>query len=207
MKSLQKKYVYDNYTYNSKNPLARFAHRSRFNLGLKLIRTDKKINVLDFGCADGRFLNSLNVYPGSNLVGYEPFMESSLFDKVPIVKTWEEVKGQCKKNQKFDYVLCFEVLEHLNVKNQIDVFKKFFEVIKDEGKLIISVPVEFGFPSVLKNIRRVSLHGSSEIYSLKNIFFSFFRKKTKFMKSHRKEDKYLSHMGFFYQDMENIFLK
>ena len=57
----QKEEIYDRYTFNSSNLLARFSHRSRYKLGVKLIKKEKNLNILDFGCGDGRFLNDLEI--------------------------------------------------------------------------------------------------------------------------------------------------
>lgn len=57
----EKKYVYAEHTYNSKNMLQRFAHRMRFKKSLNLMPSGREIRLLDYGCGDGFFLNILNI--------------------------------------------------------------------------------------------------------------------------------------------------
>jgi len=81
--------VYDQHTFNSRNPLARLSHRTRYKVGIELIEKEKNAKVLDFGCGDGRFLNDLgNQKQNFILVGFEPFMESTLFKHITICKKW-----------------------------------------------------------------------------------------------------------------------
>lgn len=193
---------YDLHTYNSKNPLARFSHRSRYRRGLELFDTETSIKVLDYGCGDGRFLHNLKTIKNdSQLLGYEPYMQSKIFKNVSIFKHWSDILKNVKLKGHFDYVVCFEVLEHLNMENQNEIIEKAYEVLKKDGKFIVSVPIEKGVPSLVKNIRRILLHHDSNIYNLKNILASLFGKKTNWMIEHRKEDKYLSHIGFFYNEL------
>ena len=199
----EKTEVYDLHTFNSENLLARFAHHSRYKLGLKLINVNK--NVLDFGCGDGRFLNELfekkNI---GELIGYEPYMESDIFKNISIFKEWPEILAKSKKLGGFDNVVCFEVLEHLNIKNQIKLLNRVHKVIKENGVFIISVPIEKGLPALVKNLRRIIIHYDPNVYNFKNIFASILGKKTKWMKEHRKEEIYLSHSGFFFDELEQV---
>lgn len=201
----QKEEIYDRYTFNSRNPLARLAHRSRYKVGIGLIEKEKHAKVLDFGCGDGRFLNDLrNQKQNFILVGFEPYMESNLFKYITICKKWEEIKDLVKEKGAFDYVVCFEVLEHFSVLSQKDTFERIAEVLKKDGRFVVSVPIEKGIPAVVKSLRRMIMHPKPEIYNIKNIMASFFGVKTKWMKQHRLGKEYLSHLGFFFDDLESV---
>ena len=200
-----KKEVYDQFTFNSKNPLARFAHRSRYQNGLSLIPRKEHLKVLDIGCGDGRFLNEvLKNEESAQLLGYDPYMDSALFPKIQISKEWSEVDDWMKQKGKFDVIVCFEVLEHLNPTRQIEILEKAKMALKEGGVFIVSVPIEKGIPSVIKNLRRIMIHYDAKIYNFRNVVASFFGYKTKWMKQHRKESFYLSHMGFFFDDLEKV---
>jgi len=192
---------YSRKTYDSFNPLARFAHRQRFQNSILSIIPANGVSVLDYGCGDGKFLNELlEKYKdkGLKLAGFEPLMESIDSNKIKIVKTLEELKGE-----KFDFVTCFEVLEHFNPKNQELIFKDFTTLLKKDGKLIISVPIEIGFPALIKNLRRkYSFKGKQ--FSFKNILKSM---RAVPMPEYRNREGYLDHMGFNYKDLELLFAK
>ena len=73
---------YEDNTINSANPLARFAHRSRYGFSLSMIEGRNNINLLDFGCGDGTFLsNASNKENTNTYVGFEPYMESIIKEK------------------------------------------------------------------------------------------------------------------------------
>lgn len=200
-----KKQVYDKFTFNSKNPLARFTHRSRYKIGLNLIPKKENQKVLDIGCGDGRFLNEiLEKDNSSEVLGFDPHMVSTLFQKIKILKEWSEVTEWVKQKGTFDVVVCFEVLEHLNPERQIEIFEKAKEALKEDGVFIISVPIEKGIPSVIKNLRRIMIHYDPKIYCFSNIMASLFGYKTKWMKHHRKGSSYLSHVGFFFDELEKV---
>ena len=202
---------YEDFTINSKNPLARLAHRSRYKRALSLVskQSTKDFNILDFGCGDGNFLLTLSEkIDASNLVGYEPYMD--LKDIPPAVITcrdWNEITTYCDDHGLFDTVTCFEVLEHFSKERQIEAINKMSTVLKDDGNIIISVPIEKGLPVIPKNLRRIALHynkGNEELYTFKNIAYSLFGLKSSSLDDLRTGDQYLSHMGFYFTDLEDL---
>jgi cyclopropane fatty-acyl-phospholipid synthase-like methyltransferase len=200
---------YDDYTINSKNPLARYAHRFRFKLSVEMLRDKKNITLLDFGCGDGNFLEGISSNLNNNHIGFEPYMDlkkSIDLNKLQIYKNWDDILDYASKNGSFDYVTCFEVLEHFSEEKQRRCFKDISTVLKKDGTIIISVPIEKGLPSLVKNLRRVWLLRSSNpgVYTFKNIFFSFFGIKTKALNKLRIGSEYLGHMGFYFDDFEKI---
>jgi len=83
------------------------------------------------------------------LVGYEPFMESLDDNAVTIKTDWDSIVEFSEQLGLFDYVTCFEVLEHFSPQNQYEALKKMHSVVKPTGTVIISVPIEKGFPSFI----------------------------------------------------------
>jgi 2-polyprenyl-3-methyl-5-hydroxy-6-metoxy-1,4-benzoquinol methylase len=157
MKTKQKEQTYAETTYNSRNMLKRFAHRTRFKKSLDLIPSDRDIRLLDFGCGDGMFINMLknNRIAGVGvLIGYEPYMDSISGNSITIVKNWTDIKQM----QPFNCITCFEVLEHFTQSKQQEVLQEIYSILTGDGILIISVPIENGFPSVVKNIIRRLKH-------------------------------------------------
>src|SRR6185312_5523874 len=179
---------YSRTTYDSPNPLARFAHRQRFKNSILSIRIANGISVLDYGCGDGKFLNELaDKYKTKNmhLIGFEPYMQAIANNKIKIVQNLEEL-GEAK----FDYVTCFEVLEHFNPQKQEAICVDFTKLLKPEGAIIVSVPIEIGFPALIKNIRRMYSYKGKQ-FTFRNTFRSILGKP---MPEYRSREGYLDHM-------------
>ena len=81
--------------------------------------------------------------------------------------------------------------------------------MKEDGNLIISVPIEKGLPVIPKNLRRIAISykGNEKIYTFKNIVYSLFGIKSESLNSIRIGNDYLSHMGFYFTDLEALLKK
>ena len=202
---------YEDNTINSANPLARFAHRSRYGFSLSMIEGRNNINLLDFGCGDGTFLSNASYKENTNkYVGFEPYMESIIKEKnIKIYSNWNDIKNVVIKNGKFDVVTCFEVMEHFSEERQKTALENIKEILKEDGNLIISVPIEKGLPVIPKNLRRIAISykGNEKIYTFKNIVYSLFGIKSESLNSIRIGNDYLSHMGFYFTDLEALLKK
>lgn len=193
---------YRDRNYNSPNPLRRYAHRSRFKKSIESISTHEGASVMDFGAGDGLFLNQLY---GTNqemtLVGFEPYMESIKENTIQIETQWSRIEMISNEIGKFDFVTCFEVLEHFSPENQYEALRKMHSIVKESGKIILSVPIEKGMPALVKNIiRRVNLPHSNHIFTYDNILKSLSGASLLHL---RNDPGYLSHMGFYFTDLEN----
>lgn len=84
---------------------------------------------------------------------------------------WKFMVGsiQSTKLQKgsFDYVIASEVLEHINSSEVLNVLNKMKSLLKNNGKLIISVPLNEGLETLLKN--GVNPNAHVRIYSEETI--------------------------------------
>jgi len=197
---------YEDYTVNSKNSLARFAHRTRTKVSISLLKNRSYTNLLDFGCGDGNFLRLVHSHKNnSSFIGYEPYMETKQdASKITIYKHWNEVISHCKSNGFFDVITCFEVMEHFSKERQIRYLDDIKKLLKKDGILIISVPIEKGLPSLIKNLRRIQIgfSGNEEIYTFKNIMCSLFGLKSSSLDRLRIGNDYLPHMGFYFNVFE-----
>lgn len=198
---MARKSYYDT-TYNSSNPLRKFAQQARFSRGIESIELKDNLRILDFGCGDALFLNQLKSkaqVKNLELAGFEPYLKSIESNTVSIYKNWDEIKSIADQAGPYDYLTCFEVMEHFSPPRQIDALDKFAEVIHKKSKVVISVPIEKGIPSLVKNISRKISAPKSRFYTYGNIFKSVFKKP---IPEFRSGDRYLSHMGFYYDDLE-----
>jgi len=187
--------TYADLTYNTKNPLARFSHRKRLKISVSMFSNTNVRSLLDFGCGDGKFLKEIYIEnPKINLLGYEPVMEIDKDNGLNIVSKLSKI------NQKFDCVTCFEVLEHFSAKEQLILLNQIKNYVKKGGVVIISVPIEISFPSLVKNIRRYTR--SKDIKIIKEIGAAFFGN---YKGSLRNKKGYIfSHIGFSHKRLEVI---
>lgn len=193
-----KELTYEGTTYNSKNPIARFAHRQRFKISLTESGIKPGCKVLDYGCGDGKFLDSIKI--DCTKIGYEPYMDAMPGNTVKIFNSADLLKSYIESNGLFDVIVCFEVMEHLNEKNQDKMLTEMRSMLKENGTIVISVPIEISLPSVIKNLRRRSLYRDPQ-YSILNILKSALALP---LRKYRESDGYLCHMGFNHKHLEKV---
>ncbi|MFB9053065.1 class I SAM-dependent methyltransferase [Formosa undariae] len=197
---MKKEYVYSEYTYNSKNLIARFSHRKRFSVAIELVLEKEFKSILDYGAGDNKFLTELSLKRDNlNLFAFEPIMEIKSSDNIEVFRKLTEFK-----NKKFDVITCFETLEHFNEFTQSIMLKEFYNRLNNDGIVIISVPIEIGFPSLIKNIRRVTV-GKNSYQDIKNSIKCFFGKEIPEIRN--LEGFIDSHLGFNHKKFENLILK
>jgi SAM-dependent methyltransferase len=140
--------------------LIAWSHRRRFQRALELARAVAGKRVLDYGCGDGTFLamlmrgghrpaGALGVELDERLVadcqrrfGGEPGLR---FIHLRELERAEHAGA-------YDGVFCMEVLEHVVEVNPI--LDTLDRLLAPAGQLFISVPVEIGFPILIKQMAR-----------------------------------------------------
>jgi len=111
--------------------------------------------VLDLGCGEGRHLHY--VYLKKGVLAYGLDLDFNAARKThenckkyfPLSKNqnknWLIAQGRCEflpfKQESFDYVICSEVLEH--IENYHRVIKEIWKILKMGGDLVVSVPRYF----------------------------------------------------------------
>ena len=141
-------------------------------------RFNKKISVLDIGCGTGTIslylakkrnsVTGIDISKKAVKIAKENAKRLQLEKKVIFLN--EDIQS-FNFNQKFDLVICSEVLEHL--KDDIKVLKKIRMFMKKDGYLLISVPstnaplYRWGFAKTFDrkvgHIRRYNLDGLMKI--------------------------------------------
>jgi SAM-dependent methyltransferase len=199
--------MYEELTIKNRSALKRFSHHRRFLIAMDLLDVQVGERVLDYGTGDGHTLRAiLNRNPQCEVFGYEPvpsmyeelreaFKEDPLRNEIQIASELKELpKGY------FDKVCCLEVMEHLTEANQREALRNIADLLRDDGKSVISVPIEVGFASLAKNAARTVLGQRDEQTDLKNIVKSLFG-----LPIERADSDYIySHMGFYYPDFEAV---
>ncbi len=98
----------------------------------------KSGSALEMGCGDGLMLDALR-RKGWMVAGTERTQEMAEFAKKTLgLQVYVGGLEEIPKGQKFDLIILFQVLEHLN--DPVTVIKQCAELLAPEGKLIIAVP-------------------------------------------------------------------
>ena len=168
---------YGTYTYNDPNFIKRGLHRGRFNSALKLINLKKEDRFLDYGCGDGYLLKILAKKTNSDhLSGYEPYSgmfkqaQNKLKDtKVNIFNKFDGIK-----DQKYDKISSLDTCEHLTDEDLNIHFKNINQLLKENGTILITVPVEIGLPAFFKNTYRYIKGKHYDNLNFKNFIKSIF---------------------------------
>lgn len=102
------------------------------------LKPSKTLKILDVGCGEGKFLKSIYGLGFKNIVGIDPFALKIIEKPFPIYK-----KTISEIDEKFDIITFNHVFEHVEDAN--DTLKKCHQILKNNGKIIIRVPVKDSF--------------------------------------------------------------
>lgn len=187
---------YSKQTISSPNPIARFAHRTRYQLSLQLALEHIGLEpsaLLDYGCGQGDFLKLAHQNnPHVRLVGYDP--ESTYkADTFQSVSSVDELA-----DESIDVLTSFEVLEHLYDEERLLFYASATRLLKPDGVLLVSVPIIGGPTLLLKELNRMMLFRRQSDYSLNEIIASSFFGKP----ARRADNPRVSHKGFDFSSVE-----
>ena len=125
-------YSFDKHFCNNKIKKKLFGLMSDHERIGKLIRENSR--VLDFGCGDCSFFDSLK-NKKLNLVGYD---NDDRYIKIGKKKGYKVFNSLNEIKELFDFVIANQVVEHMNLDSLNEFFQKSFDLLKPNGKLIIS---------------------------------------------------------------------
>ena len=136
--------------------LRRFSHNSRYNASLQLLEIRPNDTVLDYGGGDGQLIAlAIKRNLGCRYICFEPGDLSEAerklgsFGNVTLVNSTTQLL-----DASFTRIACLEVLEHVPVTMVEFVVADLYRLLAPGGKLIVSVPIEIGPVSLLKNTAR-----------------------------------------------------
>lgn len=143
------------YLSHGKSLLFRFSHGARFRIAAKLINAKPGQTILDYGCADGRLLKLLRPN-GVTLFAYDiaPEVQEELkaIDELKVVT--DISKLDCCS---CDTIALCEVLEHVLPADANKILNECKRLLKQTGKLVISVPIEVGPSVLIKSVARMAV--------------------------------------------------
>jgi 2-polyprenyl-3-methyl-5-hydroxy-6-metoxy-1,4-benzoquinol methylase len=180
---------YRRQTVDTRNPIARFAHRQRYRLSLEHVADSVPDTgvVVDYGCGDGAFLNALaDLRPDLTLYGFDPESHHvperyTLVDDVELVAAGS-----------VDLVCCYETLEHLYDKEIAAFVGHSLRLLRDGGEVAVSVPIIGGPPLLLKELNRMVMFRRRTDYSAGELLRAAFLGKA----APRPDDVRPTHKGF-----------
>lgn len=198
----QKKNQYDSETINSPNPLARLSHRSRIRKGYNIVLSRlSEGRLLDYGCGTGVLLNQIKQSQekyGGECYGYEPYLKERCAENLSIFSDYDEIARLAP----FATITVFEVFEHLQWKDISIALNRFKSILKKDGKVYISVPIEAGPALILKELNRKRIEGKFQYKFFEFIGAAFFG-----ISGFREDPDfdYMSHKGFNFKHLIRFF--
>lgn len=174
--------------YNYLQPgIASFMKIRHFEQVLKMTQKFfNNANVIDFGCADGPFLPSLSKYFNQVFaIDISPILLNKASKLANIMNlrnvellcndnmTFNDVKSKTS-NHKYQILYLLETLEHVGNKSnpwesRIDFIRELFNLVDEDGIIIISVPNMIGISFLLQRLGFLILNVKRQKISLTDL--------------------------------------
>lgn len=147
--------AYAQLTRDDPNPLKRWVQRRRLADALRLLPSDRRARVVDYGGGDGEFAAQLAEQTGGEVICFEP--EAGLR---------AEAMGRASARMRVtaaaselpsgwaQALFCLEVFEHLPDAQAAEALEQIQRVLEPGGLLVVGLPVEIGPPALVKGLFR-----------------------------------------------------
>ena len=146
----------------SSSRLVRWSHRGRFRTARGLVAPFAGRRLLDYGCGDGTFLALVSdLFPDAVGVDAAPDQIADCIRRFGAASrvsfaTTDRLSDPSEANR-YDIVVCMEVLEHCPDDIQETVLDRISDVTASGGTVVFSVPIEIGPTLVAKQGARALL--------------------------------------------------
>lgn len=163
-------------TYDSPHFLVRHGHRRRFAKAVEIVDRFQPKALLDYGAGDGAVFKMLAEHSGfvpDRMVAYDPNPDgiegleeqlSKLAFPATATTDLSSISGQ-----RFDLILCLEVLEHMPLPERFKFYRLCAEQLNPGGRCLIDVPVEVGPSLLVKHLGRVFLKARPSEYGAREL--------------------------------------
>jgi len=170
--------------YHSNSFIIRYYAYLPFIFSLKKVDFNKHLQVLDMGCSDGPFLPTLNMY-AKKIIAMDididlvrkskNLIKNKLSNSNKINLMTSDGLKLPFRNEHFDLIFCLEVLEH--VKNSRKVIEEIYRILKKNGELICTIPVEIGPSLFIREVLGKIIKFNRPYYTAKELIQNAFLKK------------------------------
>ncbi len=128
---------YQNYTKKDVALLSKFVDMQNRAVAQAFVKTHgTNVSVLDYGCGDGRFLQSLHEQGLKKLVGYDPHTRGDgVYKDFELVTDLAVLLG---RNEKFDIIRMNHVIEHLP--DVDETMRTLASPLAPAGKILVQTP-------------------------------------------------------------------
>lgn len=162
--------------YNSNSFLIDFYIYRHFYYALNIVKLNQEKMILDIGCGDGPFLPSLNKY-GKRVIGLDLLL--GMISKAKDLINFNKFRlnnvfllnadglNLPIKDNTMDIVFCLETFEH--IPNTIKLINEIYRILKYDGKLIYSLPIEIGISLIIRQIVGIITNFPRESYNFKEL--------------------------------------
>lgn len=153
------KYHSESTLFESANPLLKYIERARAKTIVKLANVSQTDSVIDVGCGEGYILSLLP--KAKKIVGLDISRvalnraKKFLQDRKEIELILGDAQNLRFEDNSFDIAICSETLEH--VPNPRVVIKELHRILKQDGKLVISIPDESRIKQIMRIIKLFKL--------------------------------------------------
>ena len=169
--------TYSDITFKDKNPIKRWLQWRRLVVATRIANGMSHPQcVLDFGAGNGELCKIIALqFPKAKIVCYEPtpYLMAEAKENLAnlpqvhfCTNTAEITDGS------IELIFCLEVFEHLPKTETTDTLQQFQRLLSIDGKAVIGVPIEIGFPALYKGIFRMSRRFGAFDASIKNILLA-----------------------------------
>ncbi len=206
----ENKYIYSKILYDSNSFFLDFYMYRHLYYAINLINPRKCKYIIDLGCADGPLLPNVNQYGKFNIgidlnLDYLEYARNLInYHEFPLLKTAlinAEGKKLPIKNESIDTVICLEVFEHVpKVLNLINEIKR---ILKYDGELIYSLPIEIGFSLLFRDLIGRILSFPRDSYNLRELIRNGILKKPNTQRIYYPQTRIYSHKNFDYRILQN----
>jgi len=143
----------------SRSRLVAWSHGSRFATARRLVAPHAGRRLLDYGCGDGTFLALVHdLFPVATGVDADADQMAECaarFAALPgLTFASTEALDTADPANRYDVVVCMEVLEHCPDDLQSGVLDQLHRVSAADAALVVSVPIEIGLSLAAKQLAR-----------------------------------------------------